>query len=149
RQPVPALPPVRNRMSEIAAMPVDAPDARKSAPISRASLQNGRAELESSTPVSRARKYQTISIPQSGVLSIATSGMAASVPARAEREQRSETDHHRRADREQRVDDDLARRELGIYGQVVRLRFGEEQEERIEPAEETVLIRPVELRVLE
>src|SRR5438552_6778641 len=95
------------------------------------------------------KKYQTISIPQSGVLSIATSGMAASVPARAQREQRSETDRRRRADREQRVDDDLARRELGIYGQVVRPRLGEEQEERVEPAEEAVLIRPVELRVLE
>ena len=51
RQPAPALPPVRNRMSEIAAMPVEAPDARKSAPSRRASLQNGNAELERSTPV--------------------------------------------------------------------------------------------------
>src|SRR5205814_581785 len=46
------------------------------------------------------KKYQTISIPQSGVLSI-----AASIPARPEREQRTKTHDHGRADRQQRGDD--------------------------------------------
>jgi hypothetical protein len=51
RHPAAAELPVRKRISEIAAMPVEAPDARKRAPMRRASLQNGSAELERSTPV--------------------------------------------------------------------------------------------------
>jgi hypothetical protein len=37
--------------TEMAAIPVEAPEARKSAPISRASVQNGCAVALSSTPV--------------------------------------------------------------------------------------------------
>src|SRR5262245_186617 len=54
--PSPAASPLRNSRSEMAAMPVEAPDARNSAPMSRASRQNGSAVALRSTPVYEARK---------------------------------------------------------------------------------------------
>ena len=47
----PAVAPVRNMTTEMAAIPVEAPEARKSAPMSRASVQIGCAVADSSTPV--------------------------------------------------------------------------------------------------
>lgn len=49
--PSPACSPERYSSREIAAIPIEVPDARKSAPMSRASLQNGSAVTERSTPV--------------------------------------------------------------------------------------------------
>ena len=49
--PSPAVAPVTNMRSDTAAMPVEAPEARNNAPINRASLQKGMAELLMSTPV--------------------------------------------------------------------------------------------------
>src|SRR5919109_883711 len=58
--------PVTNMISATAAIPVEAPEARKSAPMSLESPQNGIAELLSSTPVYPARKKPN-SIPTSEI----------------------------------------------------------------------------------
>src|SRR5574341_1430855 len=90
------------------------------------------------------KKYQTIIISQWGILSI-----AASLPATAEREQRPEPDEDRRADGQERVGDHVPLREFRAVGQVVRAGLRQEQEERVQAAEEAVRVRAVELRVLE
>src|SRR3990172_8054500 len=90
------------------------------------------------------KKYQTIIISQLGILSI-----AASLPAVAEREQRAEPDEDRRADGQERVRDDVPLRELRAVRQVVGAGLRQEQEERVQAAEEALRVGAVELRVLE
>src|SRR5262245_26328798 len=90
------------------------------------------------------KKYQTIIISQLGALSI-----AASLPAATEGQQGAEPDHEGRADREERIDDDVALRKLGIGRQVVGRRLREQQEERVQAAQESLGVGAVELRVLE
>src|SRR5262249_41753344 len=88
------------------------------------------------------KKYRTIIIPHSGVLSMPTS---VPPPAIAEREERTEPDEDGRADREQRVDYDVALRDLRILREVVCGRLRQEEEERVQATQEALLIRPVEL----
>src|SRR5919197_803446 len=76
------------------------------------------------------KKYSTIIISQSGVLSMVTPVP----PALAEGEERAEAHQDSGADGEQRVDDDVALRQLRIVGEVVRPRLRQEQEERVEAA---------------
>src|SRR5512146_2375125 len=90
------------------------------------------------------KKYHTISMCQPGVLSI-----AASLSAAAEREERAEADRDRRPDRQQGVDDDMALGQPGIRREVVRGRLGQQQEERVQPAEEALAVGAVELGLLE
>src|SRR4029453_13561829 len=90
------------------------------------------------------KKYQTIIISQLGVLSI-----AASLPAIAEGQQGTQPDHEGRADGEERIDDDVALRKLGLGRQVVGRRLREQQEERVQAAQEALGVGAEELRVLE
>src|SRR3989338_10568315 len=90
------------------------------------------------------KKYQTIIISHPGVLSI-----GAPLPAVTKPHQRAQPDDERRADREERVHDDVALRKLWAVRQVVRRRPREKEEERVQPTEEPLGIRAVELRVLE
>src|SRR3989338_3661602 len=90
------------------------------------------------------QKEQTNIISHSGLLST-----PASVPALAERQQRTEPDDQRRADRQQRVGDDVPLRQLRAVRQVVGRRLGQEQEERVQAAEEPLAVGAVELRLLE
>src|SRR5262245_6252314 len=90
------------------------------------------------------KKYQTIIISQWGVLSI-----AASLPAIAEGQQGAEPDHEGRADGEERIDDDVALRQLRLGRQVVGRGLREQQEERVQAAQEALGVGAVELRVLE
>src|SRR5881296_907421 len=92
------------------------------------------------------KKYRTIIIPHSGVLSMPTS---VPPPAITEREERAEPDEDGRADREQRVDDDVALRDLRILREVVRGRLRQQQEKRVQATQEALLIGPVKLGVLE
>src|SRR6266852_169680 len=92
------------------------------------------------------KKYSTIIMPHSGVLSMAAPVSATTI---AEGQERAQPDEDGRADREQRVDDDVALWELRILRQVVRRRLGQEQEERVEPAQEALLVGAVELSILE
>src|SRR3990172_8524359 len=90
------------------------------------------------------KKYQTIIISHPGVLSI---GVA--LPTVTKRHQRAQPDDERRADREERVHDDVALRKLWAVRQVIRPRLREKEEERVQPTEEPLGIRAVELRVIE
>src|SRR3989442_2444082 len=92
------------------------------------------------------KKYSTIIMPPSGVLSRPTPVYVSGIE---EREELAQPDEDGRADRKQRVDDDVALRDLRVLGQVVRRRLGQEQEERVQPTQEALLIGPVELGVLE
>src|SRR5439155_25237808 len=92
------------------------------------------------------KKYSTIIMPQSGALSMTT---PVRPPAVTKREQSAQPDANGRANREQRVDHDVALRDLRVHGQVVRRGLGQEQEERVEPAEEPLLARAVEPSVRE
>src|SRR5215813_6291905 len=92
------------------------------------------------------KKYRTIIIPQSGVLSMPTS---VPPPAIAEREERAQPDDDGRTDGEQRVDDDVALWDFRILRKVVRGRLRQQQEECVQATEEALLIRPIELGVLE
>src|SRR5207244_10341217 len=75
--------------------------------------------------------------------------LRAPLPALAEREKRADADEDRRADGEQRVDDDVALRTLRVLRQIVGRRLRQQQEKRVEAAEETAAVRTVELGVLE
>src|SRR5262245_4331874 len=92
------------------------------------------------------KKYRTIIIPHSGCLSMPTS---VPPPAIAEREERTQPDEDGRADGEQRVDDDVALRDLRILRKVVRGWLCQQQEERVQATQKTLLIGPIELGVLE
>ena len=67
----------------------------------------------------------------------------------AERQEHAEADSQGRADGEQRVDDDVALRQLRIVRQVVDRRLGQQQEERVEAAQEAAGVGTVQLGVLE
>src|SRR5213594_3299269 len=92
------------------------------------------------------KKYRTIIMPQSGVLSMTASVSSSAV---TEREERAQPDEDGRADREERVDHDVALRDLRVLRKVVRGRFRQQQKERVQAAQEALLIGPVELGVLE
>src|SRR6266566_4987912 len=92
------------------------------------------------------KKYRTIIRPQSGVLSMTASVSSSAV---TEREERAQPDEDGRADREERVDHDVALRDLRVLRKVVRGRFRQQQKERVQAAQEALLIGPVELGVLE
>src|SRR5262245_5321318 len=92
------------------------------------------------------KKYRTISISQPGALGIGPSLAPAAI---AKRQDRAHAHDQRRADREQRVDDDVALGQLWILGQIVRRRFGEQQEEGVEASQESLGVRAVELGLLE
>src|SRR5262245_39224961 len=92
------------------------------------------------------KKYQTISIVHCGFLSIAASASASPV---AEAHHDPQADGDRGPDGEERIHHDVPLRELRVVGQLVRRRLRQEQEERVEAAQEAVLVGPVELRVRE
>src|SRR2546429_8902469 len=94
----------------------------------------------------RKKKYRTIIMPQSAVLSRTASVSSSAV---TEREERAHPDEDGRADREERVDHDVALRDLRVLRKVVRGRFRQQQKERVQAAQEALLIGPVELGVLE
>src|SRR5437899_1108779 len=86
------------------------------------------------------KKYRTIIMPQSGVLSMTASVSSSAV---TEREERAQPDEDGRADREERVDHDVALRDLRVLRKVVRGRFRQQQKERVQAAQEALLIGPV------
>src|SRR2546425_10771108 len=92
------------------------------------------------------KKYRTIIVPWRGVLGRAAAASSAAVTAR---EEHAHPDEDGRADREERVDHDVALRDLRVLRKVVRGRFRQQQKERVQAAQEALLIGPVELGVLE
>src|SRR5574341_303480 len=89
------------------------------------------------------KKYQMISRCQPGLLSMLVP-LAAPLP-----EGHDSADAHRQrgADGEEGVHDDVALGQQRLLGEVVRGRFVQQQEERVEATERPVGVRPVELRV--
>src|SRR5207245_9562351 len=91
------------------------------------------------------KKYRTIIMPQSGVLSMTASVSSSAVTERAERTQ---PDEDGRADREERVDHDVALRDLRVLRKVVRGRFRQQPKERGQAAKEALLSSPGQLAAI-